>query len=123
MTHLTVHPRLDGATAARALAREPTAACALPLAVLTDHERGAPTGPAQQEAQGAQGALVDPELLLPDVWEPLREPAPLLGMARLAQPSIGPHQALRVHPPNAGPRRGATQVPHQAWRRCAVEAT
>ena len=78
--------------------------CALPLAVLTDHERGPPTSHATQQAQGAQVAICAPEVSLPDVWEPLSAPATLLGLASLAQPPIGHAQALRVEA-------------HQGWTR------
>jgi hypothetical protein len=69
---------------------------ALPLAVLTDHERGTPPGHATPQTAGAKVALFAPEVLLLNVVEHLRDPATLWGMAILAQQHIGNQPALVV---------------------------
>ena len=87
---------IDWATAGGALADGTTEEFALHLAVLTDDERGAPTGYAKHEAQGAKVAIFDPELLLLDVLEHLSDQATLLGMAILTEKHIGNQHALLV---------------------------
>ena len=45
---------------------------------------------------GAKVAIFDPELILPDVLQHLREQAPLLGMAILVQKHVGNQHALLI---------------------------
>jgi hypothetical protein len=72
---------IDWATAGGALAGGTTEEFALHLAVLTDHERGAPTSHAKHEAQGAKVAIFDPELILPQQF-------PLIALSPLPLMSI-----------------------------------
>src|SRR5207253_4263411 len=80
---------VDRATAGGTLSSGAAQALALPLAVRTDHERGAAPGHAKHQTAGAQVALLAPQVIFPAVLEPLSDPAALLGMAILRQQHLG----------------------------------
>jgi hypothetical protein len=97
---------IDGAAAARALAREPTDKLPLHLAVLTNDEGGAPSGHPEHQPQGAKVAIFNPEVIRLDVLEHLRDQAALLGMAIFVEKDIGNQHALLVQYDQGLPRQG-----------------
>ena len=107
---------IDRATTGGALPRGTPTALALPLAMWTAYERGAPTGHATQQAQRANVAIVAPALVLPDGLEHLSHQAALLGLTSLAPQHIGNQQALVVQPHPGLPREGAAHVRRHALR-------
>jgi hypothetical protein len=64
--------------------------------VLPDHECGPPARDAKHQPQGAKIAILDPELILLNVLEHLREQATLLGMAILIEKHVGNQHALLI---------------------------
>ena len=74
--------------------------------MLPDHEGGAPACDAKQQTQGAQVASLDPELILLNVLEHLREQATHLGMAILVQKHVGNKDALLVEDHQGLARQG-----------------
>jgi hypothetical protein len=87
---------VHGATAGGPGSFGSTEQLALQLTVLTDHEGGPPPSHAEHQTEGAEVAILDPELILLDELEYLGDQAALLRMAILAQHDIGDQHALLV---------------------------
>jgi hypothetical protein len=62
--------------------------------VLTGNEHCAPPRHAKHQPQGEKVAILDPEVVLTDALEYLRNQAALLSMAVLTQHHLGNHQRL-----------------------------
>jgi hypothetical protein len=76
------------------------------LAMLAHHERRPAPSHAKQQTQGAEVAILDPQLIRLDEWENLRHQAALLGMASLAQHDIGDQHPLLIQDHQRLPRQG-----------------